>query len=188
VALVVESEILDLASGDRLASERFVREHYADLYGWFLWLTNCPHRAADLTQDTFVAFWESLRRTTPDTSAKTWLYSIGRNRFRKDCRDRRPHDTAGDAALDDEIAPMQTPLEVAEHREFAAALEAEVARLPEDFREVFTLRLWQEFDYEEIAATQGISRELARWRFFRARQIIRSRLKAFGFQEDDDDK
>jgi hypothetical protein len=31
---------------------------------------------------------------------------------------------------------------------------------------------------------QGIKPELARWRFFRARQILRARLKAWCLQED----
>ena len=188
MALVVENEFVSLSAGDRTASERFVREQYEDLYRWFLWLSNCPHRAADLTQETFAAFWASLSRTTPDTSPRTWLFAIGRNQWRKDCRDRKSHTSNGDdrgGDLLDQVADSaRSPQEIAEHREFAAALEAEVAKLPPDLREVFALRLWQEFDYTEIAAVQGIKPELARWRFFRARQILRARLKAWCLQED----
>ena len=189
--LVVENEFQTLTVGDRAATERFVRDEYAGLYRWFLWLTNCPHRAADLTQETFAAFWASLARKTPDTSPRTWLFAIGRNQWRKDCRDRKSHgpsgsngDELGDDLLDQISDSGLSPDEIAEHREFAAALEAEVAKLPADFREVLTMRLWQEFDYDDIAAVQGIKPELARWRFFRARQILRARLKAWSFQED----
>lgn len=188
MTLVIENEFQTLAAGDRIACEQFVRDEYDGLYRWFLWLTNCPHRAADLTQETFAAFWGSLARTTPDTSPRTWLFAIGRNQWRKDCRDRKSHapsgDETGDDLLDQISDPALSPHEVAEHREFVAALEAEVAKLPPDLREVLTLRLWQEFDYDDIAAVQGIKPELARWRFFRARQILRARLKAWCLQED----
>jgi RNA polymerase sigma-70 factor, ECF subfamily len=187
VALAVENEFLALAAGDSVVCDRFVREQYAGLYRWFLWLTNCPHRAADLSQETFAAFWASLRRTTPVTSPRTWLFSIGRNQWRKELRDLKSHESNGDGhdegALDDLCDSVASPAEIAEHREFAAALELEVARLPADFREVLVLRLWQEFDYDEIALVQAIKPELARWRFFRARQILRARLKAFCLQE-----
>jgi RNA polymerase sigma-70 factor (ECF subfamily) len=204
VALVLENEFQTLAAGDRIACELFVRDEYEGLFRWFLWLTNCPHRAADLTQETFTAFWGSLTRTTPDTSPRTWLFAIGRNQWRKDCRDRKSHagngdrsfladasgsdDETGDDLFDQISDSGPSPEEIAEHREFAAALEAEVATLPPDLREVLVLRLWQEFDYDDIAAVQGIKPELARWRFFRARQILRARLKAFCLQEDDHGK
>jgi len=187
VAVAVANELLALKVGDSVACDRFVREQYAGLYRWFLWLTNCPHRSADLTQETFVAFWDSLRRTTPVASARTWLYSIGRNQWRKELRDRKSHESNGDGhdegSLDELCDSVASPAEIAEHREFAAALELQVARLPSDFREVLVLRLWQDFDYDEIASVQGIKPDLARWRFFRARQILRARLKAFCLQE-----
>ncbi len=195
MTLVIENEFQTLAAGDRIACEQFVRDEYEGLFRWFLWLTNCPHRAADLTQETFAAFWGSLARTAPDTSPHTWLFAIGRNQWRKDCRDRKSHAGNGDrSSLDDSSGLCDdpggdlldqisdcgpSPQEIAEHREFAAALEAEVAKLPPDLREVLVLRLWQEFDYDDIAAVQAIKPELARWRFFRARQILRARLKAW---------
>lgn len=187
MAVAVANELLALKAGDSVACDRFVREQYAGLYRWFLWLTNCPHRSADLTQETFVAFWDSLRRTTPVASARTWLYSIGRNQWRKELRDRKSHESNGDGhdedSLDELCDSVASPAEIAEHRESAAALELQVARLPADFREVLVLRLWQDFDYDEIASVQGIKPDLARWRFFRARQILRARLKAFCLQE-----
>ena len=56
------------------------------------------------------------------------------------------------------------------------ALEAAVAELGTEFREVFSLRVWHDLEYTEIAAIQGISPNLVRWRFFRARKQLRTRL------------
>jgi RNA polymerase sigma-70 factor (ECF subfamily) len=184
---VVTENSFSLSLGNRIACERFVREQYSDLYRWFVWLTNCPHRAADLTQSTFAAFWESLSRPAPEASPRTWLFAIGRNQWRKELRDHKSHSN-GDAENEDPLNEVcddaLSPQEILEHREFAAALESEVAALAPDFREALVLRLWQDFAYDEIATVQGITPELARWRFFRARQLLRARLKAFCLQED----
>src|SRR4051812_29967320 len=45
---------------DRSARELFVRESHEGLFRWFYRLMGSPEEAADLTQDTFLAFWDSL--------------------------------------------------------------------------------------------------------------------------------
>ena len=78
-----------LRSQNREVGEQFVDAHYARLYRWFLWLTNDREWAADLTQDTFLAFWASLRTADTNAPAKLWLLSVGRNVWRNACRARR---------------------------------------------------------------------------------------------------
>jgi len=173
-----------LREGDETACLRFVREHYEGLYRWLYRLTGRRHWAEDLTQESFAAFWESLKRTTPHTSARTWLYSIARNVWRKDCRSRRAARQSEGDHLDEMASSSAGPPALLEEREFADALEAAVGELSPEFREVFSLRLWHEFDYAQIAAVQGISPDLARWRFFRARGRIRDRLRAWQNAEE----
>lgn len=173
----------DLQQGATRACEDFVREHYQGVFRWFQWLANDIDRATDLTQETFFNFFDSLRRTTPSTSPKIWLFSIGRNVWRKHCRQKQRRKQE-EAPPDDLPSGELNPYRNAEQQEFARSLQKEVENLPEDYREVFTLRVWQEMDYEEIADIQGISRDLARWRFFRARQMIQVQMKAWQLQEE----
>jgi len=179
------SAYLELREGKRNPCEEFVRLHYGGIYRWFLSLTGCPERAADLTQDTFAGFWQSLGRTVPQAPPKVWLYSIGRNLWRKHCRQRKQL-RRQDAELPlDEIATAEPPpFAAAEQQELSEAVQAQVSVLPDDYREAFTLRYWEEFEYEEIAAVQGISRDLARWRVFRAKQLVQARLKSWQMQEE----
>jgi RNA polymerase sigma-70 factor (ECF subfamily) len=161
----------------------FVRDHYALVYGWLVRLTGHSNDAADLTQDAFAAFWESLLRETPAVSPRTWLFAIARNRWRKHCRARS---TLGKQTeeLDDVPAPPSgewPPLWVSD---FEQAVHAALAELPADFREVFTLRTWDEFDYAQIGTIQGISAELARWRYFRARKHLQARLQSWAKVEE----
>jgi RNA polymerase sigma-70 factor (ECF subfamily) len=135
-----------------------------------------PDLAADLTQETFAAFWESVDRRRGEASPRTWLYAIGRNLWRKHRRAVRafvPHRV--EATVDDGPSAERQ----AEEREFRAAAERAVRELPADLREAFTLRLWQEFDYDEIGAVQGVTAGLARWRFFAARRRLHNMLAAW---------
>lgn len=181
----VQEDLLSLKQGDRALCEQFVEQEYEGLYRWFLYLTRDPERAADLTQDTFAGFWHSLSRKVPQVAPRVWLYGIGRNLWRKECRKRRVRskEEEGQALVEQVSGNAPTPLSLAEGQEWAEAVQAEVAQLPDDFREVFCLRLWQDFEYDEIAAVQGISRDLARWRYFRARQMLQSRLKNWQLEE-----
>ena len=161
----------------------FVRDHYALLFGWLARLTGDRNDAADLTQDAFAAFWDSLRRDTPGVDPRTWLFAIARNCWRKHCRTR--------AALKEHVADLN---EVAEEvvgnwspegtSEFEQAVESALARLPDDFREAFTLRAWHEFDFAQIGAIQGITADLARGRYFRARKLLQARLQSWVRLED----
>lgn len=158
---------------DRAASEDFVRGAYAGLFRWFCRLTGSADRAADLTQETFAAFWGSHRRARAGVSRRTWLYAVGRNVWRKHLRERKPPG----AELADAVVPgNRSPESLTMGREFQKEAERAVLALPDDLREAFTLRFWHEFSYDEIGAVQGVSADLARWRFFAARRRLHQAL------------
>jgi RNA polymerase sigma-70 factor (ECF subfamily) len=162
--------------GDRAAREAFVRAAYAGLFRWFCRLLGSPDLAADLTQETFAAFWESFDRRRGGTSERTWLYAVGRNLWRKHRRRARPCvPDRIEAAVDDGPSAERQ----AEEREFREAAERAVRELPPDLREAFTLRFWHEFAYDEIGAIQGVTAGLARWRFFAARRRLHKALAAW---------
>lgn len=171
-----DNQIERLCASDAGACERFVREHALDLYGWLYRLTGRREEAEDLAQEALAAFWESIRRQEPPVEAKVWLFSIARNLWRQHCR-RAARPQPESDALEAVAASGRSALETLEHDEMVEALERAVAELDAEFREVFTLRMWQELDYAEIAAIQGVKPGLVRWRFFRARQQLRARLK-----------
>ncbi len=139
-------------------------------------MTHAPEQAADLTQATFAAFWESSGRRGPGISPTTWLYAIGRNLWRKRLRDRRPHESA---MLDQVAAGGRSVEQGVQDREFTEAAGHAVAELSPDLREAFTLRFWNEFSYEQIAAVQGVEPGLARWRYFAARRRLQDALTAW---------
>ncbi len=153
-----------------------MRASYEGLFRWFCRLLGSTNQAADLTQATFAAFWESADRLDRDRSPRAWLYAIGRNLWRKERRDSRAFSPDSiDAMADGSPSPDRR----AEDREFREAAERAIGELPDDLREAFALRFWQGFDYDEIGAIQGVSAGLARWRYFAARRRLHRKLAAW---------
>jgi RNA polymerase sigma-70 factor (ECF subfamily) len=161
---------------DRRSRETFVRETYGELYRWFHRLCGSPDLAADLTQDTFTAFWASAESAPATVSGRTWLYAIGRNHWRNQLRARKAIvPTVISLLPGTDPIPESTVLE----REFREAVELAIAQLPEELSEAFTLRFWQGLDYKDIGIIQGVSAGLARWRYFAARRRLCDRLAAW---------
>ena len=169
MSLVDCGELEALRAGRREACQAFVDAHYRGVYGFFLWLTNDRDSAADLTQETFAAFWESVAdpARAVGTDLKAWLYGIARNRWRKRCRDRRPSRSLDDALLVPETLPGPESLTIGVAE--ADRIIRAVASLPADYREALVLRVFQELGYRQVAAALGISEGLARWRVHQGR-------------------
>lgn len=171
--------LCSLQTRDREICESFVDAHYAELFRWFRWLTNDSDWSADLTQETLLAFWESLDGGRGDTPARIWLLSVGRNVWRNSCRT-RSRSLRVSTSESEELAVCERidtdPVTAALRTECADDVRDAVADLPQEYREAVTLRYWQALSYGEIAQVLTISEELARWRVFRGRQRLRSRL------------
>jgi RNA polymerase sigma-70 factor (ECF subfamily) len=170
VALLECAELTSLRERKPAACAAWVEAHYRGVHAFFWWLTRDAETAADLTQETFLAFWDSLARLDPaaDPDLKAWLYGIARNRWRKRCRDAREATTALEEALE---VPDATP---GPEERLVGRLEADgvargLAALPAEYREVLVLRVFQELSYAQIAEALGISAGLARWRAHQGR-------------------
>lgn len=165
-----------LCAGDPATCERFVREQGLAIYGWLYRLTGRREEVEDLAQDALTAFWESIRRKPPPVAARIWLFSVARNVWRRHCRRAGNVSESQHHALEATPATGPSVLEAMEQEEMLHVLRTAVMELDAEFQEVFALRVWQGWSYADIAAVQDVSADLARWRFFRARQQIRARL------------
>ena len=160
--------------------EAFVEAHYADLFRWFLWLSNRTDFAADWTQETFARFWDSLDAAPGDAGANVWLFAIGRNVWRHACRSKRDATTISvpeslDDLVDSSASGLPPPVGTI-RAESAAMVRQAVAELPVTYREAVSLRYWQDLKFEEIAQVLEVTVELARWRVFQGRRMLRSKL------------
>ncbi len=172
--------IAALRTGDRRLQEAFVDRFYAPLFRWLHWLSGDNEDAADMTQQTFAACWDSFDRADVTMDAQIWLFAIGRNVWRNAVRTRLTRRRAREKEARLSIPCGRSDecgADPAIAAECAAEIRKAVADLPVDIREAVTLRYWAGLSYAQIAQTLSITPEHARQRVFQGRNRLRRRLE-----------
>jgi RNA polymerase sigma-70 factor (ECF subfamily) len=156
-------------------------EHIDGLYSYAFVLTRNRHEAEDLVQETYVRAIGAMGRLRTDSNVKSWLFTILRNIWFNQLRQRR---TAKLVALDGEEGAMdiaetaKDPYAIyvskVEHQEVREAIQ----QLPADFREIILLREFEELSYQEIATILGCPAGTVMSRLARARAKLRMLLSA----------
>lgn len=166
---VDDAILVDAArDGDVEAFEAIVRQHQATVYRVALRLLGSTADAQDVTQDTFVRAWRSLRGFRRDSSVSTWLYRIVTRRCLDLLAMRRPTEP-----LEEELETVAAePTESVERQERLRAVTHAIAKLPTGQRVALTLREFEGLSYEEIAGIVGVSVPAIKGRIHRARLAV----------------
>ena len=157
--------------GEAAAFSELVARHQERIYRFLLRLTRSQEDARELAQETFLSAYQALPRWRADARLSTWLFRIARNQALDRLRRARRVEFV---PLDDVLAgqlPASTPTPEAalQARQRVAALEAALARLSVEHREILLLRDIEDLPYEDIAAVLGISLGTVKSRIARAR-------------------
>lgn len=148
-----------------------VQQHYASLYRFALRLSGSAADAEDLTQETFLTAHTRLSQLRQPENAKSWLFTILRNRWLQSVRGPRLNlmpaleeypDSTDDCSLEADVDPQH--------------LQRLLDELPEDFRVVVVLFYFGEFSYKEIAAQLSIPIGTVMSRLARAKSFLRRQL------------
>ena len=158
----------------RLIFERYSRPVISFIYD----LVGDRELAEELTQETFVRAYRSLRALREETKLSTWLFGIAKNVARESLRTRARHDHVdldSSTVLDlSERAPA--PVNQLLNKELNGVIRRALALLDEDKRLVFTLKIFQQCSYEEIAEITGFSIPKLKTDLHRARTEMRRRI------------
>jgi RNA polymerase sigma-70 factor (ECF subfamily) len=159
-------------AGDRTAYSILVRRHQAALHRHLVRMVLSPDDALDLTQEAFVRAWQALPQFEPGAQFRTWLFRIASNAALDLIRRRKtvefvPLDDAFEAA-----DPAAGPERQAEAAQELRGLEAALARLTPEHREVLLLREVEEMSYEEIGRVLSLSEGTVKSRLARARAAL----------------
>ena len=157
--------------GDRAAFSELVARFQNRIYRFLVRLTRSPDDALELTQETFLHAYQALARWKPDARLSTWLFRIARNqaldRLR---RARHVQFVPLDELLTSQLpASSPTPDAALQARQRITALEAALAQLSLEHREILLLRDIEDLSYDDIAQVLGISLGTVKSRIARAR-------------------
>jgi RNA polymerase sigma-70 factor (ECF subfamily) len=151
--------------------------------------------ASDLVQDTFLEAQRDFAQFRGESAdeLRAWLRRLLLNNlavFARRYRDTAKRQLGRELSLGDDASGGQeaalpgdtpTPSTHAMAHEQAEALSRAIARLPEEYRQVVTLRYQDRLGYEEIGRLLGRSADAARLLFTRA--IARLKLEMRGSDE-----
>lgn len=140
--------------------------HGTRIYRFCHRLCGNPMDAEDLTQEVFVAAWQSLPRFAGRSTEQTWLYRIALYRWRRVSEMHRPKTVAlyeTDVAID---GPTVTRL----------ALGTAIDSLPHDLRESFLLVKAEGLSHKEASSVLGVPTGTVQSRVFNAIRRLRTLL------------
>jgi RNA polymerase sigma-70 factor (ECF subfamily) len=175
-------DIEDLAGrarrGETDASEELVRQTSRMVFARCVLETGDPQRAEDLTQETFLAAWRSIKSLKEPAGFRGWLMRIAQNAcidaHRRDARLRRtPPAQSGPGVLDHVPAAAPVP-DTGESRDRALAI---LRSLPEEYQLPLTLRYLGGADFESIRLQMGITPGSLRGLLNRGLALLRMELK-----------
>lgn len=172
---------LEMNNGDKKAAELF-RRYSGRLYATAFRITLSGDEAEEIMQETLIRHimkgvesgddarvWAWLRTTCVRLSVD-WLRK--RSRFTVidgDMPQEEPDDDGIWARLDGKLFPLVAEL---------------LAGLPDGYRTVLTLRLMEEYSYQEIASMLGITEAGVRSQYMRGRKMLAARLEEKLKQEE----
>jgi len=147
------------------------------------------HLAQDLAQETVLYMIESISRlkTTSSSSLWAWIYrsawGIFQHHLRPQGHQRIIQKTIVDfeALLKMTIENQENSLEQAERSELFEAVCRSLNQLEAKYRNVLTLRCFEQLSYAEIASVMGGSELQTRCLFFRAKHALKRHLHNRGF-------
>ncbi len=159
----------------RLIFERYSRPVISFIYDQ----VNDRELAEELAQETFVRAYRSLNSLREEAKLSTWLFGIAKNVAREWLRahlKRKQQVDLDDRQVLDLSDQAPVPVDDLLGKEFNEVVQRSLALLDEDKRLVFTLRIFHQCSYEEIAEITGFSIPKLKTDLHRARAEMRQRV------------
>ena len=185
-AALDRADMQRLAGGHEAALNDLMARHAQPVFQFLCRMLGNEDDANDLAQETFVRVYRHRASFRPGAKFTTWLYTIAANLARNHHRwlARHPQvslnaesETTGQSLGDVLPSSGPSPDGAVVAAERAAAVRAAVDRLPADLREVIILCEWQDLSSAEAAAILGATPKAIDNRLYRARNLLRDRLK-----------
>ncbi|NUQ71341.1 MAG: sigma-70 family RNA polymerase sigma factor [Chthonomonadales bacterium] len=169
--------------GDSQAFDLLVRRYERQVYSLLYRTLGVREDAEDLTQQAFIRAYHALSAFRQDASFLTWLYKIASNLSIDLMRTRQAKRTSSiDEALDGGYEPITTdrqddPEAMAVRGSVDEIVHAAVMELPDRYRIAVLLRHNADMSIDEIAEELGLPTGTVKTHLYRARELLRQRLR-----------
>lgn len=168
--------------GETAAYNVLVQRYQRPVYSLIYRMIGNAEDAGDLVQETFLRAYGALASFRQDASFLTWLYKIASNLSIDQMRARRSKGALSlDVELDEGREPAadrtSSPEEMVVRGAVSEIVQKAVMNLPERYRTVVVMRHLHGMSIEEIAEITKLPSGTVKTHLFRAREMLRERLR-----------
>jgi len=185
MANVDETQLVKKAKeGDTQAFEELVQRHFHKIYHTAVHIMADGDEAQDMTQETFIKAFRALGKFDGRSSFFTWIYRILINLCLNRKKEIKKWKTAKESdprlkafLMEKETAMEVTPEDKLQQKRMVVSLVDALDDLSEVLRTTLILVVFENMDYKQAGEILGCSEGTVAWRVFRAREILREKMK-----------
>lgn len=163
------------ARGDQKAQMQLYQQHHKAMYNTSLRIVHDVFEAEDVMQESFLAAFESLDQLDSASKFGAWLKRIVVNRSINRLQQRKTYqeviDQYGAEAEAEEIPAYEGSHSMQE-------IKAAIDQLPEGYRIILNLYLFEGYDHEEISEILNISSATSRSQYNRGKKRLVEQLSS----------
>lgn len=154
--------------------EAIYNQYFRDVYRYCLSLCRNETLAEEVTQETFFKALGSIDSFSGKSTVYVWLCQIAKNTYFTHCQKEKRF--SRDADLDALTAPDDLEERLL-GKDTAFQIHKSLHKLEEPYKEVFSLRLFGELSFAQIAELFGKTESWARVTYHRARLKIKEEMQ-----------
>jgi RNA polymerase sigma-70 factor (ECF subfamily) len=171
--------------GDQFAYKQLMKKYHDPIFNLVYRMIHDKQQVEDLTQETFVKAFASLKYFNEEYAFSTWLYKIATNSSIDFIRKKKLNTFSIDkpVAMEESDFSFELPdttyqpdKTLIQHQR-TSMIEEAIAQLPEKYRRVIVLRHTEERDYAEIAKMLKLPIGTVKAHIFRARELLNKALR-----------
>lgn len=163
-------------NGDISAFRELYDQHNEGIFNIAMRMHHNIQDAEDALQETFVRIFKALPGFKGECKLSTWIYKILLNTCFSSLKQKK---STAERVLN--LSKDELPDSTGQHENPLnnMILEQEIASLPVGYRSAFVLHEVEGFSHEEIAEMLEITVGTSKSQLFKAKKMLRKRLKAF---------
>lgn len=181
-----EELVRAVLDGDQDAFGELVERYQGRLVNYLYRLLRNTDEAHDVAQEVFLKVYQALDRFDPRYRFSTWLFRVGQNAAIDLIRKRRlklvslHRQDDGEEGRDWELpSPDRGPYREVRNLERGEAIRQAIDGLPDEYRELISLRHFGELSYDDIARLKEMPLGTVKNKLFRGRQMLKEQLASF---------
>ena len=179
--------VVKAREGSQKAYADLMQRYKDSIYFMVLKMVNNKEDAMDLTVETFAKAFEKLDKYQPDYAFSTWLFRVATNNCIDFIRKKKLNTTSIHGMVDEDgdDMPLQiksdtlNPEESSIKKQQTEELKQLIESLPTRYRNLITLRYFDELSYEEIAQQLDLPLGTVKAQLFRGRYLLGNIINRF---------